>query len=249
MIYENQGIPSRTTGAGPRVFGVALGIVMTCGFTLAAPSLPLNITGMKNPLRALSCLLLSLLPTMAEPPSKGGVKKTTAPNAVPAYKEESPLPKGWPEPGPFNQVVRKKYPAYRAAFTPDASPNSSFRRLFKHISRNKIPMTAPVEMKMDDSNSENMDMEEMAFLYQSTEVGKTGLDGELIEVRDIPALETLSYAWQGPRNKESTAKARAEILAELTKQNLKATGFRLFGYNSPFIPRSKQTHELQALIE
>jgi len=94
-----------------------------------------------------------------------------------------------------------------------------------------------------------MDMEEMAFLYQFPEVGKTGGDGELVEVRDMPALETLSYAWQGPRNKETTAKARAAIDAELAKQKLKATGYRLFGYNSPFIPRSKQTHELQALIE
>lgn len=204
---------------------------------------------MRNPLRVLSCLLAALIPAMAEPASKGGVKKPAAPDAEPAYKEESPLPKGWPEPGPFNQVVRKKYPAYRAAFTPDASPNSGFRRLFKHISRNKIPMTAPVEMKLDDSNSENMNMEEMAFLYQSPKVGKTGSDGELVEVRDMPAVETLSYAWQGPRNKETTAKARAAIEAELAKQNLKATGYRIFGYNSPFIPRSKQTHELQTLIE
>lgn len=204
---------------------------------------------MTNPLRVLSCLLVSLLPTMAEPPSKGGVKKPAAPDAEPAYKEESPLPKGWPEPGPYNQVTRKKYPAYRAAFTPDGSPNSGFRRLFKHISKNKIPMTSPVEMKLDDSKSETMDMEEMAFLYQSPEVGKTGDDGELVEVRDMPAVETLSYTWQGPRTKESTAKARAAIEAELAKQNLKATGYRLFGYNSPFIPRSKQTHELQALIE
>ena len=105
-------------------------------------------------------------------------------------------------------------------------------------------MTAPVEMKL-----EGEDMEEMAFLYQSPEVGKSGGDGEFVEVRDMPAMEVLSFAWQGGRDKESTAKARKVIDAELAKQNLKATGYRLFGYNSPFVPRSRQTHELQAVVE
>lgn len=192
-------------------------------------------------------LLSTILPATAEPASKSGGKRPT-PAAAPKYLSESPLPKGWPEPGPFNQVVRKKYPAYRAAFTAESSPNGGFRRLFKHISRNKIPMTAPVEMKLDDSATETAKMEEMAFLYQSPEVGKTGADGELVEVRDAPAIEAMSYAWQGARDDNSTAKARAAIDAELAKQNLKAAGYRLLGYNSPFVPRGRQTHELQALL-
>jgi len=200
---------------------------------------------MKTPLCLVPCLLAGLLPAMAAPPSKGGMKKPAS--SAPAYKQESPLPEGWPEPGPFNQVVRKHYPAYRAAVTPGSSPNRGFRRLFKHISRNRIPMTAPVEMKLADSAAG--DMEEMAFLYQSPEVGKPGADGELVEVRDIPALDVLSYAWQGARNKASTATARAALDAELAKRKLKATGYRLLGYNSPFVPRSKQTHELQALLK
>lgn len=202
---------------------------------------------MKNLLRLVSCLIAGLLPVAAAPPSKGGAKKPASSPAAPAYKQESPLPEGWPEPGPFNRVVRKHYPAYRAAVTPDASPNRGFRRLFKHISRNRIPMTAPVEMKLADSAAG--DMEEMAFLYQSPEVGKPGADGELVEVRDMPARDVLSYAWQGARNKDSTARARAAINAELAKRNLKATGYRVLGYNSPFVPRSKQTHELQALLK
>ena len=53
----------------------------------------------------------------------------------------------------------------------------------------------------------------------------------------------------GARNDATTANARAAIDAELAKQKLKAKGYRLLGYNSPFVPRSKQTHELQALIQ
>jgi hypothetical protein len=174
---------------------------------------------------------------------------TPAGAAEAKYKEESPLPKGWPEPGPFGEVTRKTYPAYRAAFTKEGGPNGAFMKLFGHIRRQEIPMTAPVEMKMDETGSKGLKMEQMAFLYQSPEVGKTGADGAEIEVRDVPAKETLSYAWQGARDAASTAKAREAIDAELAKQNLKAEEYRLLGYNSPFIPKAKQTHELQAVLK
>jgi len=97
---------------------------------------------MKHPFRIVSCLLASVFPVMAEPASKSDGSKSPVVPAAPKYKEESPLPKGWPEPGPFNQVVRKKYPAYRAAFTKEGSPNGGFMKLFRHIQRNDIPMTA-----------------------------------------------------------------------------------------------------------
>lgn len=192
-----------------------------------------------------SCLIFGIFPAAANPASKSDGKRPF-PAAIPKYLSESPLPKGWPRPGPFNQVVRKTYPAYRAAFTAESSPNGGFMRLFKHINRNNIPMTAPVEMKLDGSATQTAKMEGMAFLYQSPEVGKTGADGELVEVRDVPARAAMSYAWQGPRS--GVAAARAAIDAELTKQNLKPAGYRLLGYNSPFVPRERQTHELQALL-
>ena len=203
---------------------------------------------MKTLSSLMACLLATLLPGAAAPPSKSLAKKQTPP-AAPKYQEESPLPQGWPAPGPFNQVVRKSYPEYRAAFTKDGSPNGGFWKLFKHIERNNIPMTAPVEMKLDEADAQGMKMERMAFLYQSPKVGKTGADGDHVEVRDVPAREALSYAWQGARDKATTARARAAIDAELAKRKLQATGYRLLGYNSPFIPRSKQTHELQALLK
>jgi hypothetical protein len=193
-----------------------------------------------------ACLLSLITSAPADPASKSGVKRV---EPAPAYKEESPLPKGWPEPGPFNQVVRKTYPASRAAFTKKGSPNGAFMKLFRHIQRNDIPMTAPVEMEMDADGEKTMKMESMAFLYQSPEVGRTGEDGAEVEVRDVPAKEALSYAWQGARDDNSTARAREALDAELKAKNLKAAGYRLLGYNSPFVPRSRQTHELQAILE
>ena len=198
----------------------------------------------------IACMIAAASPAMAEPPAKFDVSsgKAKASPAVAKYVSESPLPVGWPQPGPYYQVTRKNYPAYRAAITADSSSNGGFWRLFKHIERNQIPMTSPVEMKLDDEDANSMKMEEMLFLYQSPKVGKTGEDGEQVEVKDMPAIRTLSYAWQGPRDKAAVARARQAIDAELTKNKLKATGYRIFGYNSPFIPRAKQTFELQALL-
>ncbi len=192
-------------------------------------------------------LLATLVPTQADPASKNAGLKPPSQASKPGYQEESPLPKGWPQPGPFNEVARKKYPAYRAAFTTDENPNGGFWTLFKHIERHKIPMTAPVEMKIDGADASSTKMERMGFLYQDTAVGQTGPDGPQVEVRDVPAAEALSYAWQGPRGK--AAEARKALDAEVSRLGLKVKSWRLLGYNSPFVPRARQTHELQAVIE
>ena len=191
---------------------------------------------------------MTILPGAAQPASKH-FAKPAGPASEPIYLSESALPKGWPAPGPFNQVTRKEYPAYRAAFTPSSSPNGGFWTLFKHIKRNGIPMTSPVEMTLKDESGGGMKMERMGFLYQSPEVGKSGADGEAVSVRDVPALCVLGYTWQGPRGEVEVAKARAAIDAVLAEKKLKAAGYRLFGYNSPSVPRTKQTYELQAILK
>lgn len=189
----------------------------------------------------------------ADPASKLSGSAGTGPAVVaepePSYREESPLPEGWPAPGPYGQVTRKQYPASRAAFTTGSRPNGGFWKLFKHIEGNGIPMTAPVEMNIDPADTTSSKMTAMAFLYQSPRVGNTGPAGKDVEVRDVPAVEVLSYTWQGGRSGGETARARTALDAELARLGLTARGYRLLGYNSPFIPRSKQTHELQAILE
>jgi hypothetical protein len=165
------------------------------------------------------------------------------------YLSESPLPQGWPAPGPYNQVTKKEYPASRAAYSNGSSPNVGFWTLFQHIKRNDIPMTSPVEMKMKEDPENGMAMEQMGFLYQSPEVGKAGADGEAVIVRDVPATTVLGYTWQGPRDGAEIAKARAAIAVVLAEKKLVSTGYRLLGYNSPMVPSKKQTYELQALLK
>ena len=169
------------------------------------------------------------------------------PAVPPSYVDEAPLPAGWPQPGPYNEVAGKTYPAYRAAFTENSGESVAFWTLFLHIKRKDIPMTAPVEMTMADRGGD-LAQEGMAFLYQNGAVGEAGPDGGKVEVKDIPAVKVLSYAWQGPDTKANIATARARLEAALEARKARPLSFRLLGYNGPGTPREKRTWELQAVI-
>lgn len=168
--------------------------------------------------------------------------------AAPAYVDEAPLPVGWPQPGPYNKVTVKSYPAYRAAFTDKTGESLAFWTLFLHIKRKDIPMTAPVEMPMADEDGK-LKQAGMAFLYQNDEVGEKGADGSKVEVKDIPAETVLSFTWQGPDSKTNIATARSLLDAALTDRKKQAKSFRLLGYNGPGTPRDKRTWELHAVLK
>ncbi|MDP0492091.1 MAG: heme-binding protein [Verrucomicrobiota bacterium JB023] len=197
---------------------------------------------MKTPLISLCSLALLVATGCAEP-----TPSTPLEGAPTGYVNEAKLPQGWPAPGPFGEVVEKTYPAYRAAFTEGGRSGSSFWKLFRHIKSRDIPMTAPVEMTMEEEE-EGMEMTSMAFLYQNPTVGEAGADGETVEVKDVPAARVLSYAWQGARSDEALEKAKEALKTELTRLELKSSGFRLLGYNGPSVPKKQRTHELQALL-
>ncbi|MDA7877520.1 heme-binding protein, partial [Akkermansiaceae bacterium] len=171
-----------------------------------------------------------------------------AEDVAPKYSNEAALPRGWPTPGPYNEVSEKEIPAYRAAFTDGTGSFGSFWTLFNHIKKNDIPMTAPVEMAMEEENGD-MEMASMGFLYQNTEVGKTGKDGEKVEVRDVPKEKVLSYTWMGGRSDESLKTAKAALEKALAEKKLTLKSYRLLGYNGPGTPVKKRTHELQALLK
>jgi hypothetical protein len=165
----------------------------------------------------------------------------------PTYVSEAPLPEGWPTPGPYDQVTRKSLPAYRAAFAKPGGRGSSFWTLFFHIQKNKIPMTAPVEMSMEEKE-QNLEVASMAFLYQNDKVGTIGTNGA-VEVKDVPKTDVLSYTWQGSDSKENLTKAKTAIDSALKAQKLTVERYRLLGYNGPSTPREKATLELQALLK
>ena len=174
-------------------------------------------------------------------------KATGEPAAMPEYVDEAPLPEGWPKPGPYNEAVEKQLPAYRAAFASPRLLKSEFWTLFGHIKKHDIPMTAPVEMGMK-VEGKSLDRASMAFLYQNQQVGKTGKDGEDVEVRDIPAAKVLTYAWQGPDSRPNLLKARTALEAKLQEKGVENPTYRLLGYNGPRTPRAKSTWELQVIL-
>jgi hypothetical protein len=164
----------------------------------------------------------------------------------PTYVSEAPLPKGWPQPGPYNKVVEKQYPDYRVAVT-SGGGGLSFWTLFSHIKKKNIPMTAPVEMGMT-SDKKTMKKTSMGFLYQGTDVGQIGTDGGRVEVMDVKKNQALSYTWMGDDTEEQIAIARKALDEVLSKKQLKAKSFRLLGYNGPGTPRKQRTYELQAVL-
>ncbi len=167
----------------------------------------------------------------------------------PQYTSEAKLPENWPAPGPYNEAVVKQFPAYRAAFTTGNSGNFSFFKLFNHIKRNNIPMTAPVEMPIVTTSDGNIIQKGMAFLYQNQKVGSTGPAGKNINVRDILATRAVTYAWMGTDSQRNRSLARAQVDEYLAANHLKAGSYRLFGYNGPQTPRSERTYELQAMLK
>ena len=163
------------------------------------------------------------------------------------YFSEAPLPKGWSKPGSYNHVKEKSFPAYRAAYTDSKGQSFAFWRLFRHIKRQDIPMTSPVEMAME-SKEGTLRMSSMGFLYQHTQVGKVGKDGDKVEVRDVPAMRTLSYTWQGRKNREWLNKAKVALDAELAKRGIEGKDYRLMGYNGPRVPEDKKTWEMIVVL-
>jgi hypothetical protein len=151
---------------------------------------------------------------------------------------EAPLPEGFPAPGPVGRVVLKEYPRYRAA---RAEGRNSFWTLFRHIKKNDVQMTAPVEQTMNDDMREV----DMAFLYEEPDQGVAGMDGK-VRVLDHEPLTVLSIGMRGGRDAEMVQRAKTWIEERLAAEGLKRAGdWRLLGYNSPMVPASKRFWELQ----
>jgi len=155
---------------------------------------------------------------------------------------ESSLPAGFPEPGPVGEVIEKEYPRYRLA---RADGNRAFWTLFNHIKKNRIPMTAPVEMTMTDEG-DTLRQTDMAFLYERPGQGEAGSDGA-VKVLDGKPVTVLSIGIRGPLTAVAIREARAAVERRLgEREDLRQTGkWRLLGYNSPMVPAMKRFWELQ----
>ncbi|MCK4616560.1 MAG: hypothetical protein KAT50_06775, partial [Pirellulales bacterium] len=81
-----------------------------------------------------------------------------ASQSKPWFVSEANLPEGFPAAGPVDEVIVKTYPQHRLArVQSDSGTDGMFWKLFNHIKRNDIKMTAPVEMSWTPKAAANPD--------------------------------------------------------------------------------------------
>jgi hypothetical protein len=167
---------------------------------------------------------------------------------------EANLPVGFPQPGPINEVVIKDYPAYRLAkVTSSGKENGMFMQLFRHIERNEIAMTAPVEMSWHAENGRlEKTPETMAFLYAAPTIGQAGGDPKdpRVVVDDIQPIKVVSIALRGSYDTSTFERGYKQLQAWLAAHpEWVATGEpRTMAYNSPFVPGFAKVSEVQVSI-
>ena len=177
-----------------------------------------------------------------------------APTLPPGFVNEAPLPEGFPVPGEVGEVIEKEYPVIRSY---SATGSGAFMQCFGYLSKHKHEMTAPVVMESSATGQVTpagrfgtpIAVERMHFL-----LGKNSLDAPKTEgtvtVADMPKLRVLSVAFQGNLTPDEVKAAESKLDEKLkTHPEWQEAGpIRVLGYNSPFVARAKQYHEIQKPI-
>jgi hypothetical protein len=180
---------------------------------------------------------------------RGAAADDAAPR--PMVISEAKLPDGFPKPGPVGTVIVKEYPGYRLARTRSArGDDGMFMKLFRHIERNDVKMTAPVEMTLPAAGGgEGEAGSAMAFLYADPAIGSPGpdpADGDVV-VEDVPAMTVASVGVRGGYGPKTFARGMEEVRGWLRDHpEWEAAGPpRALAYNSPFVPGMLKYAEVQ----
>lgn len=175
---------------------------------------------------------------------------------------DAPLAEGFPDATKPGKVEVKKYPAYRSAVSKVnkatvSSGDLMFFKLFNHIQKNKVEMTAPVintfktprMIETPGARGEVM----MEFVYRSTKEGKAGPDGPSVEVVDHPAQSFVCLGFQGGDMSDSQMR---EAVATLHKwldghkdKWVEDGPPRRLGYHGPMTPPAQRLWEVQIPVE
>lgn len=154
---------------------------------------------------------------------------------------DTALPEGYPAPTPPGAIELKKYPQVRRAeFTGQSGDSGSgFMPLFRHIQRNDIPMTSPVEVdyKAPAAKPLKSDGWTMSFLYRTPKLHPEGPDAKdaRVVVKDAEPVTVLSLGGRGSydtdRVEQDFATLRTWLAANPEWEE--AGPGRAFFYNGP----------------
>jgi len=174
----------------------------------------------------------------------------------------APLPEGFPPPTSSGKIEVKQYPAYRSGTIIyegelAQATNAAFEPLYRHISSNKIAMTAPVEARYPlvtlqerpGSKLDERGQAEVSFLYRNPDIQPQQL-AQGINVEDHAAMAVVSIGIKGSYS-YAIYQQHLEQLREWLAQHPEYTvnGLpRRFFYDSPFIPDSLKRSEVQIPI-
>ena len=169
---------------------------------------------------------------------------------------DTALPVGYPRPTPPDVIEIKTYPSVRRAEvsgeTGVARANrSGFMPLFRHIQRNDIAMTSPVEMDLPGWTSDGKapDGWTMSFLYRTPELRETGAEGDVV-IRDTDPVTVIAIGTRGVYTIDRFTPYLARIEAWLDEQGEweRDGDPRWFGYNGPYTPPFARWGEVQIPI-
>ena len=202
-----------------------------------------------SPRRCLIAVLATAAGWLGRPPARAA--EEAGPPPRPMMIAEAKMPRGFPTPGPVGQVVIKEYPAHRRAraAADDRGVDSVFMRLFRHIKRHDIAMTAPVEMSAPEPGGGGSPSASMAFLYATPEIGAAGPDpGDAgVVVEDVPATTVVSIGVRGSYTERTFGRGRDRLQDWLADHPAwtAAGPPRTLAYNSPFVPGLLKYAEVQ----
>lgn len=161
---------------------------------------------------------------------------------------DTALPVGYPAPTPPGAIELKRYPTVRRAeVTTRSGGDGGFWPLFKHIEREGIPMTSPVERDFPEAGS--TEGQRMAFLYRTPEARETGIDPKdpRVVIRDAAPVTVLSIGGRGSYS-DDRIRRDAETLYEWMEVHggwVPAGPPRALLYNGPTLFPGRKWLEVQ----
>lgn len=165
-------------------------------------------------------------------------------------RAEAELPLGFPAPQAVGELELRDYPRYRMVRTAMRGGSmGAFWPLFRHIEKNGIAMTTPVQMDWSASGERQRPVQ-MAFLYGDPSITPSEV-AKGVEMVEVPATTVLSIGVIGDDRQdvvEELAQRLHGFLAAHADTYASDGPLRTMGYNSPMVPRDQRYFELQLPI-